>query len=238
MIEGKTLLVTGGCGFIGSHLVQRALDLGAAAVVVVDSLRYGSRANLGASDPRVSVVEHTLGTDPTAALGPHLESADFLVHLAAEKHNQSKETPRAVLDANVVGTHELFQLASDRGVRRAVFSSSLYAYGRMSGPAMHEESAPQPRTIYGISKLAGEHLLHLVTSQGEMSGACLRYFFVYGPRQLAGLGYKSVIVKNFERIARGEAPIVFGDGEQELDYTYVDDVVDASLMALAPTSLP
>ncbi|MCW5893237.1 MAG: NAD-dependent epimerase/dehydratase family protein [bacterium] len=235
-LRDATVLVTGGCGFIGSHLVRRLLAEGS-RVVVLDSLRYGDAANLGADADRIRLVRATLGHAPRAVLEDACRGADLLVHLAAEKHNQSRDDPDAVLTANVLGTRLLFECAAAAGVRKTVFASSLYAYGRLTGPPMDEAEVPLPATIYGISKLCGERLLAHYASPDGMHGDVLRYFFVYGPRQFAGMGYKSVILRNFERLARGEAPRIFGDGRQALDYVYVDDVVAATLRALcAPTS--
>jgi len=237
-LRGTTAMVTGGCGFIGSHLVRRLLAEGIGRVVVVDSLRYGEAGNLGpAPSERAVIVRYTLGTDPRAALAAALEGVDFLFHLAAEKHNQSKDDPERVLQANVLGTSQLFELAAAAGVRKTVFASSLYAYGRATPPRMVETEVPMPATIYGISKLCGERLLAHYAQASAMQGDVLRYFFVYGPRQFAGLGYKSVVIGNFERMRRGEAPVVFGDGRQALDYVFVDDVVEATVRAMrAPTS--
>jgi UDP-glucose 4-epimerase len=241
-VRGGRFVVTGGCGFIGSHLCRRLIALGAADVLAIDSLRYGDLSNLGGLDG-VRVLQHTLGTDDPAPLVGVLRGADGLFHLAAEKHNQSIDSPVAVMRANIEGTHALYAAASVAGVQRVVFSSSLYAYGRMSGPPMREDEVPLPATIYGISKLAGERLLAHFTRSGAMSGRALRYFFVYGPRQWAGMGYKSVIMKNAERLLAGQPPLVFGDGAQALDYVFVDDVVDATIEALTrpietPSVLP
>jgi len=228
---GKRFVVTGGAGFIGSHLVKHLLDHGSAQVTVVDSLRYGDLANLSGYSDRVNLIRHTLGTDPVAELESALSGCDYLFHLAAEKHNQSKDDPTRVVRANIEGTLALYELAARAGTSKIIFSSSLYAYGRMSGAALVETELPAPETVYGISKLTGEHLLRYCGERHGISHVALRYLFVYGPRQFAGMGYKSVILKTFDRLLRGEAPVVFGDGEQCLDYVYVDDVVEATVRA-------
>jgi UDP-glucose 4-epimerase len=231
-ISGASVVVTGGCGFIGSHLVAELVRRGAGRIVIVDSLRYGDRANLGALSERVEIVKHTLGVDSRAELDGALEGANFLLHLAAEKHNQSKDDPQRVYRSNIEGTHTLYEAAVAAGVRKVVFSSSLYAYGRTSGGPLDEAEIPQPHTVYGITKLAGEHILRFFAKQHGLEHMVLRYLFVYGPKQFAGMGYKSVIMKNFERLLAGQRPTVYGDGKQALDYVFVDDVVDATIRAL------
>jgi UDP-glucose 4-epimerase len=230
-IGGKSVIVTGGCGFIGSHLVAALLRREARKVIVIDSLRCGDRANLAGLGDRVVCVRHELGSGDSEELHPYFESADYLFHLAAEKH-QSKEHPTRVLRANIEGTYQVLELAARHGLKKAVFTSSLYSYGRMSAPATREDDPLLPTTVYGISKLAGERLFqHFAAAHGLRSNT-LRYYFVYGPRQFAGMGYKSVIVRNFERILQNSPPVIFGDGLQALDYVYVDDAVEATLLAL------
>jgi UDP-glucose 4-epimerase len=231
-VSGHALMVTGGAGFIGSHLVAELVARGAARVVVVDSLRYGDRANLHGLSDRVELVQHTLGFDAPDVLERAMQGVDYLFHFAAEKHNQSKDDPLRVMQANVNGAYTLYDVACRSGVKKIVFASSLYAYGRMQGPPLVESELPRPRTVYGVTKLAGEHLLDYFRERAGVEFNVLRYFFVYGPKQFAGMGYKSVIVKNFERLLAGERPIVYGDGRQALDYVYVDDAVDAALRAL------
>jgi UDP-glucose 4-epimerase len=203
-------------------------------VIALDSLRYGREQNLAGLPgiERMTLVRFVLGSDEPALLDRHLEGVDHLFHLAAEKHNQSKHDPDAVLRANVLGTHHLFAAAVRSGVKKTVFSSSLYSYGRLAGPPCSETDLPVPTTVYGISKLCGERLLAHHATTSAMQGDTLRYYFVFGPRQFAETGYKSVIVKNFERIRAGKPPVIFGDGSQRLDYIYVDDVVEATLKCM------
>ena len=228
-LAGARAVVTGGCGFIGSHLVRRLLAEGAREVVVLDNLRTGTPDAVARLGPAVTLRRLDLGTSPPEALAEALAGADGLFHFAAEKHHTSG-TAYDVLRTNVAGTSTLFEAARLAGVPRIVFASSVYAYGRTSGPPMREDEPAQPRTAYGISKLLGERLLaHL--GQGGRGHVALRYFFVYGPRQYPGLGYKSVIVRNYERLRRGEAATVYGDGRQALDYVYVDDAVEAAVLA-------
>lgn len=231
-LTGRHVLVTGGCGFIGAHLVAALRREGAARVVVLDRIDAPAERRGLVDDPRVQIVRHQLGSDPLPALAAALDGIELLVHLAAEKHRPALDDPDGLLASNVVGTRRLFDAAARAGVAKAVFSSSLYAYGRLHAPAMDEGECAQPATLYGMSKLFGEQLLRLHTAEDRMRGDALRFFFVYGPGQYAGMGYKSVIVRSFERLARGEAPVVIGDGRQALDYVYVDDVVEAVLRAL------
>jgi len=234
-VSDASVVVTGGCGFIGSHLVRALAARGARRIVVLDSLRYGRRDNLPAGVD-VEVIQHDLGFGDEADLERACAGADYLFHLAAEKHNQSKDAPTRVLRSNVEGTAALFQAAGKAGVKKILFTSSLYAYGRLAGDAMVESETPSPTTVYGISKLTGEHLLAFFAREYGFDCVTLRYFFVYGPRQFAGTGYKSVIVKSFERLLAGQAPMINGDGKQALDYVFVDDAVEGTLRAIESAS--
>jgi UDP-glucose 4-epimerase len=231
-VAGRTALVTGGCGFIGSALVRALLDRGARRVIVVDDLRSGDPSQVARIGPAVDVVRFDLGRDAPEGLAPRLEGADYLFHLAAEKRRWVEESPRTLLASNVTGTHDIVRAAAAAGVRKVIFSSSVFAYGRWQAPRMDEEEVPRPDTLYGISKLAGEHLVHHLTRVARIPSVVLRYFFVYGPGQMRGRGYRSVIVETLERLRRGERPVVYGDGRQALDYVYVGDVVDATILAL------
>ena len=227
LADGRSFVVTGGAGFIGSHLIEGLLGAGARRITAVDSLLTSSWRSVPA-DPRVEQITADLASLSYDDLQRMLSGHDYLFHLAAEKHNQSITTPERLLEVNVNATYRLFNAATTT-VRKVVFTSSLYAAGRMSLPPMREDDLPQPKTVYGISKLTGEHLLqHFKT----MRSTALRLFFTYGPRQFGGGGYKSVIMTNYERIVRNEAPVINGDGTQSLDYVYVEDVVRALIASL------
>jgi len=231
-IQNGSFAVTGGCGFIGAVVVQQLLDQGANRVLVLDSLKAGRRERLPKSD-RIVFVETTLGEASIEKLAELLHDVNGVFHLAAEKHRPSLDSPRQLVLTNVLGTRDVIEAARAVGIRKLVFSSSLYAYGRMAGPPMVETETCHPHTLYGTTKLAGENLVEAAERRGEFAAVCLRYFFVYGPRQYVGTGYKSVVVANFERLRRNEPPIIHGDGTQSLDYSHVNDIARATVLAMS-----
>jgi UDP-glucose 4-epimerase len=223
-------VVTGAAGFIGCNLAERLVEQGW-AVRALDNERSGDWRRLAAPVERVERDLTSLTGDELLSL---CDGAEALFHLAAEKHNSSKTTPQRTIEVNVQATQRLFDAAASVRVRKVVFTSSLYAYGSGGPDSMTEQDLPVPTTVYGASKVAGEHLLRVAGLEKGFGWTVARLFFIYGPRQYAEGGYKSVILKNFERIRSGESPVVFGDGEQALDYVYVDDCVDALLAMLEP----
>lgn len=228
-LSGQKFCVTGAAGFIGSHLTKALARIGGREIIALDNLAYGDWTNLGLDCRAIHRLSEDFSTANAALLEAQLTGCDTLFHFAAEKHNNAIDSPQRVLDVNVAGTQKLFAAAGRAGVRRVVFASSLYAYGRMQGMPMCEDQVPEPRTVYGVSKLAGEGLLREAGERYGMSTCALRLFFVYGPRQFSGTGYPSVIVRNFRRILAGEPPVIYGDGAQVMDYIHVDDVVTAIL---------
>lgn len=221
--------ITGAAGFIGSHLVRFLIANHNSQIIGIDNERSGDWDRVDPACRRVhrSLVDMTFDEMVEALTDVHV-----LFHLAAEKYNSSQSTPAAVIDTNIVATHRLFLAAATAGVEKIVFTSSLYAYGSTGPDVMAESDVPAPTTMYGMSKIAGENLLRVVQRDHGTAWAVARLFFTYGPDQYADGGYKSVIITNFERMRRGEAPIINGDGTQELDYVYIDDCV-AALTALA-----
>lgn len=230
-VANNSFVVTGGCGFIGARVVRELLAREAARVVVIDHLRAGDETRLP-QDPRVVVQHLTLGDASPATVATVMAETHGVFHLAAEKHKPSQGSPRDLVLANVLGTRDVVEAAKNAGVQKLVFSSSLYAYGRMQGPPMIETELAAPTTLYGVTKLAGEHLILAADRAREVDGVVLRYFFTYGPHQHAGSGYKSVVMVTFERLLRGEAPVIKGDGTQALDYTFVDDLARVTVDAM------
>ena len=230
-IKDKTIIVTGGFGFIGRHVVEKLLKLNAKRIIILDSLDYGSENKTILSEKRVYFHKIKLGSVTEKEIIDHISGADYCVHLAAEK-SKSKNKPDDILKCNVNGMYTLLQALVNVGVKKIIFSSSLYVYGKTNKNGFNENDIFNPHTIFGVSKCAGENLLKFMSQKYSLDYVCLRYFFVYGPKQYEGLGYKSVIVKNFQRLLSNQAPIVFGNGQQIQDHIYIDDVVNATVKSL------
>jgi UDP-glucose 4-epimerase len=226
----RIAVVTGAAGFIGSHLTARLIEQGW-TVRGLDNERSGDWSRLKVPVDRIERDLTSLSHEELLSL---CDGAGAVFHLAAEKHNSSKATPQRTIEVNVLATKRLFDAAARAGVGKVVFTSSLYAYGARGPDSMAEQDLPAPTTVYGTSKVAGEHLLRVAGHENGLGWTVGRLFFIYGPKQYAEGAYKSVIVKNFERIRRGESPVIFGDGEQALDYVYVDDCITAMLAMLGP----
>jgi UDP-glucose 4-epimerase len=223
--QPQKAVVTGAAGFIGCHLADGLLGRGW-TVIGVDDERSGDWSRVATPVTQVRRDLASLTDDELLSL---CQDADLVFHLAAVKYNSPQSTPQCVIDVNISATRRLFDAAARVGVGKVIFTSSLYAYGALGPSWMAEDDVPTPTTTYGLSKIAGEHLLRVAARDYGLRWTVGRLFFIYGPRQYADGGYKSVILKNFERVRRGAQPVVFGDGEQALDYVYVDDCIDALL---------
>jgi UDP-glucose 4-epimerase len=225
-VSPTTVLVTGGAGFIGSHLAD-ALRAGGAGVRVLDDLSTGSRENVPSG---AELVEASVA-DPDAVRGA-LEGCDTVFHLGAlGAVARSVERPLVTDAANVHGTLTVLHEAKEAGVRRLVFASSSSVYGGIA-PLPTPESAPLvPRSPYAVSKLAGEHYCRVFTELFGLETVALRFFNVYGPRQRPDSVYAAVVPRFIDALLRGESPTVHGDGLQSRDFTYVADVCAAVIAA-------
>jgi UDP-glucose 4-epimerase len=223
----QKVIVTGAAGFIGGHLCHRLIQSGVSEVIGVDNLRSGDWQR---NPHEIQKYEKDINEIEAREWADLLEGVDVVFHLAAEKYNSSRSTPEKLLDTNVYATERLMRASALAGVRRLVFTSSLYAYGSMGPDVMTEQDVAQPSTLYGASKLMGEGIARSLDREIGLSWNVARLFFIYGPKQHADGGYKSVILSNFERILQGERPTIYGDGLQGLDYVYIDDCVTALLL--------
>jgi len=230
-LRGKRVLVTGGAGFIGSHVVEALLDRGC-SVVVLDNFSTGKLSNLGRylDDSRLTIIKGDVRD--LGAVERALEGARAVVHEAAVKSVPlSFKNPAFTHEVNVGGTLNLLRAASEAGVERFVFASSAAVYGEQDAIPIGEDAPPNPLSPYGHSKLLGERECLNFWKDGKIETVCLRYFNVYGPR-MTGDEYAGVMTRFAERLRADQPPIIYGDGEQTRDFVHVADATDATVRAL------
>ncbi len=223
------VIVTGGAGFIGSHLVEELLRRGA-DVVVVDDFSTGKEANLAGMKGRLEVVRQTI--TEFEPLHSAFRGAELVIHLAART-----SVPRSVADpvetnrANIDGTVHVLVAARDAKARRIVYAASSAAYGETPTLPKTEAMRPDPISPYGLTKYVGELYCQVFGRCYGLENVSIRYFNVFGPRQDPGSPYSGVLSRFITAMLEGNPPTVFGDGEQSRDFTYVTNVVDATLRA-------
>jgi UDP-glucose 4-epimerase len=228
-LRGLAVTVTGGAGFIGSHLVDALLARGA-RVRVLDDLSTGRRENLAAAGGRVELLEGDLRD--AAACRRACDGSALVFHQAAlGSVPRSLADPAATVEVNVAGTAHLLAAARDAGVRRVVYASSSSVYGDNRELPAREGGEGSPLSPYAFSKAAGEQLAAVFARCFGLELVGLRYFNVYGPRQNPEGPYAAVVPRFFAACLAGEAPVIFGDGGQTREFTYVEDVVTANLLA-------
>ena len=225
----SNVLVTGGTGFIGSHLVDALLARGD-HVRVFDNFSTGNRANLDQTNPRLEIVDGDL-TDPQA-VAQAVDGMDLVFHQAAlSSVPRSVERPLDTNAACVTGTLHVLDAARRAGVRRLVYAASSSAYGDQPTSSKRETDLPAPISPYGAAKLAAEYYCQAFTATYGFETVSLRYFNVFGPRQDPGSPYSAVIPLFITAILNGQQPKIFGDGHQSRDFCYVANVVHANLLA-------
>ncbi|AFL87547.1 nucleoside-diphosphate-sugar epimerase [Terriglobus roseus DSM 18391] len=222
-------LITGIAGFIGSSLAHELLRQGH-DVTGVDNLSGGDIRNLDGIIREIDL--HIMDVNETDRLRKCCIGADFLLHQAALASVQrSIDDPQLTHASNVNGTLSVLIAARDARVSRVVYAASSSAYGNKSQQAKCEDMLPDPLSPYAAQKLSGEHLVRSFSRVYGMEGVCLRYFNVFGPRQGADSPYSGAIAKFISMMLKGETPLIFGDGSQSRDFTYIDNVVSANLLA-------
>lgn len=224
-----TFLVTGGAGFIGSHLVEQLCQHNH-RVRVLDNLSTGNSANLQSVLDEVEFVEGDIRDEATIARV--VQNVEVIFHCAAVVSvPQSMDNPRETEEINTLGTLNLLQAAKNASVKRLVLSSTCAIYGDDPTLPKVEAMAPQPKSPYAISKLSAEMYCQLFNQAGWLETVVLRYFNVYGPRQDPSSAYSGVISIFMDRLRQNLTPTIYGDGEQTRDFVYVKDVVQANLLA-------
>jgi len=222
-------LVTGGAGFIGSHIDDRLVEQGK-QVRVLDDLAGAEPRNLTGVLDQIELIDGDIRD--VDAVRRALKGVEVVFHQAAiASVQQSIDDPHETLDVNVNGTLHVLEAARDASCRRVVFASSAAVYGDSPELPKTEDMLPKPMSPYAVSKLAGEHLCAVYSQVHGLETVSLRYFNVFGPRQDPSSPYSGVISRFVEAIRKGESPVIYGDGEQTRDFVYVGDVVEANLLA-------
>jgi UDP-glucose 4-epimerase len=233
-LQGKRILVIGGAGLIGSHVVEELLKEDIEEVVIYDNFCRGTMENLNVAlrDPRCRVFE--IGGDilQTDILRAAMQDIDGVVHLAALWLLQCYEFPRAAFDVNIRGTFNVFEACVANKIKRLVYSSSASVYGDAVLEPMTEDHPYNNWTFYGATKIAGEHMLKAYHKRYGVKGVGLRYMNVYGPRQDYRGTYIAVMMKLLDNLGQGLPPVVYGDGSQAYDFIYVGDAARANVCAL------
>jgi nucleoside-diphosphate-sugar epimerase len=230
-----TYLITGVAGFIGSSLARAVVERGG-QVRGIDNLSTGKRENLAEILPRVDFLEADILD--AAAMSAACRGVEYVLHHAA-----IPSVPKSVVDpagnnrANLDGTVSVLVAARDAKVKRVVYAASSSAYGDTPTLPKHEDMPPSPISPYAVAKLASEYYMISFCRCYGLETVCLRYFNIFGPRQDPASPYSGVLAKFITQMLRGEAPTILGDGAQSRDFTYVDNAVEANLLACqAPAS--
>lgn len=222
--KGQKILVTGGAGFIGSHIVEKLLDLGA-RVSVIDTMLCGNKIEHLDGNKNLSL--HKVDVTDVPAITPLFKGQDIVFHLAAVVGvEETQDEPVNLLNVEVVGTSNVIALAAKNKARRFVFASSSEVYGDSDKP-MAEEGPFNPKSTYALAKLIGEHFCMAYYHKYGLEYTALRYFNVYGPRQ----DDRFVLSRFVNRALAGQELYIYGDGQQTRDFTYVEDSVHMSLLA-------
>jgi nucleoside-diphosphate-sugar epimerase len=222
-------LITGGAGFIGSHLAA-ALAAAGARVRIIDDLSTGYPENVSEISGDVDFIQASVADEK--ALRGALDDVELVFHEAAiPSVPRSVENPRQTHIASVEATFSLLLAAKEKRVRRIVYAASSSAYGDQPTLPKVENMLPEPLSPYAVAKLVGEHYCQVFTRVYGLETVSLRYFNVFGPRQDPSSQYSGVISRFIAALLGGEKPVIYGDGEQSRDFTYIDNVVDANLKA-------
>lgn len=228
--SGKTILVTGGAGFIGSTLIDRLLTYPVKKIITFDKFLRGRRENLvdAQKSGKVEVVKADIRRKD---LDPYVKNVDYVYHLTALRLTLCAEDPRLCHEVMVDGTFNVLEQCVRHKVKKIIFPSSAEVYGEPIHPKMKEDHPFNTTTSYGAAKLAGEYMIRAFHKKYGLPYTILRYFNAYGPRMDIYSDQKEVIIKFIESIQEGTSPVIFGDGQNAMDFTYIDDIIEATILA-------
>lgn len=233
-LKGKSFVVVGGAGLIGSHTVDTLIKHDIEQVIIYDNFARGREENLTEAlrDPRVKIYDVGGDIMQTDILQSAFEGADGVFHFAALWLLQCHEYPRTAFDVNVRGTFNVMEACVAKNVKRLVYSSSASVYGDALKEPMDEEHPFNNKNFYGATKIAGEAMLRSYHHRYDLDYVGLRYMNVYGPRQDYHGAYIAVIMKMLDAIDKGESPTIFGDGSEAFDFVAVEDCAMANICAM------
>ena len=231
-IKGARFLVTGGAGFVGSAIVDQLLDAGAAEVRVLDNFVRGTWSNLtpALETGRANVIEGDIRD--AALVDRACEGVDYVFHEAALRITQCADVPREAVEVLIGGMVNVLESSVRHGIKKVVAASSASVYGEPSYLPIDEAHPFNNRTIYGAGKIASEQLLRAYFTASGLPYVAFRYFNVYGPRMDTIGVYTEVMIRWLDAIEANKPPLIFGDGEQSMDFVFVGDIARANLLAL------
>jgi len=236
-LQDKHIMVIGGAGLVGSHIVDQLIDEPVSEIIVFDNFIRGSRENLSAAldrSKKVKVMEASM-TDRDA-LDKHMRDIDGVFLLASLWLGECVNQPRSAWEANTLGTWNVIEACLKHDVKRVVYSSSASVYGNALFTPMTEEHPFNNRTTYGATKIANEQMFRAIYEQHKLPYIGYRYMNIYGPRMDYHGTYVSVIMKVLDKIFAGEPPVIYGDGTQVYDFIYVEDVARANILGMKSDS--
>jgi UDP-glucose 4-epimerase len=231
-MRNSRALITGGAGFVGSHIADLLVDEGVREIVVLDNFVRGHRENLAGAvaSGRVTIVDGDIRD--RALVGQIMQGIDLVFHQAAIRITQCAVEPRLALEVLVDGTYNVVEAAADAKVKKVIAASSASAYGFAEEFPTTERHHPyNNRTIYGAAKVFNEGLLRSFAEMRGLDYVATRCFNIYGPRMDVHGVYTEVFIRWMDRIAAGQPPLIFGDGSQTMDFVYVEDVARANILA-------
>jgi UDP-glucose 4-epimerase len=231
-IKDSKILVTGGAGNIGSHIVDILIKKGTKEIIIVDNMARGRKENLdwAKQNGNIRFIEGDIRDKEL--LKEYMVGVDFVFHEAALRITQCQDDPSLAKEVLIDGTFNVFDAAVKAGVKKVIFASSASVYGNPSYIPMDEKHPFNNNTFYGAGKVANEELAKAFRRKYGMNYIGLRYFNVYGPRMDIYGVYTEVMIKWLDKISKGERPIIFGDGKQSMDFVYVGDVARSNMLAL------